>query len=162
MNSRTARFEKLTGKAPDLMGEIDITVLGYEEVEFLLDGKADSFKLLSERGSDGSWDVEPDTSADFRTRILVRRPTDPQHFSGIVVVEWNNVSGGIDASPVLRSERMDLVHECIVFRRSHVVHRHRLGGVAVSSVLDSVAGMRPQLPDRTLFRTACDISHGVR
>ncbi len=34
MNSRAARFEKLGGKAPDLMGEIDITVLGYEEAGF--------------------------------------------------------------------------------------------------------------------------------
>ena len=99
MNSRAEGFEKLDGKAPDLMGEIDITVLGYEEAEFLVAGKANSFKLLSERSSDGRWDVEPDTSADFRTRILVRRPADPQHFSGTVVVEWNNVSGGIDASP---------------------------------------------------------------
>jgi hypothetical protein len=99
MNSRAARFEKLGGKAPDLMGEIDITVLGYEEAEFLVAGKAASFKLQSERGSDGRWDVEPETSAAFRTRILVRRPADPQHFSGTVVVEWNNVSGGIDASP---------------------------------------------------------------
>ena len=37
--------------------------------------------------------------ADFRTRMLVRRPSDPQRFSGTVVVEWNNVSAGIDASP---------------------------------------------------------------
>jgi hypothetical protein len=31
--------------------------------------------------------------------MLVRRPSDPQRFSGTVVVEWNNVSAGIDASP---------------------------------------------------------------
>jgi len=99
MNSRVVRCEKLAGKAPDLMSEVDITVLGYEEAEYLVVGKANSFKLQSERRSDGRWDVTPDNSADFRTRILVRRPADPEHFSGTVVVEWNNVSGGIDASP---------------------------------------------------------------
>jgi hypothetical protein len=99
MNSRAIRAEKLPGKAPDLMGGIDIAVLGYEEAEYLVAGKADSFSLQGERGSDGRWDVTSDSSADFRTRILVRRPAEPRRFSGTVVVEWNNVSGGIDASP---------------------------------------------------------------
>src|SRR5262249_19053444 len=38
------------------------------------------------------------TSA-YRTRILVRRPANAAHFNGTVVVEWLNVSGGLDASP---------------------------------------------------------------
>ena len=52
-----------------------------------------------ERGEDGKWDVTPGAEADFRTRFLVRRPSDPLRFSGTVVVEWNNVSAGIDGSP---------------------------------------------------------------
>ncbi len=89
----------MAGKAPDVMGEIDITALGYEEAEFLVTGDATSFELRGERGTDGNWDVAPGATAEFRTRILVRRPADPQCFSGTVVVEWNNVSGGVDASP---------------------------------------------------------------
>ncbi|HEX3796639.1 MAG TPA: alpha/beta hydrolase domain-containing protein [Acidimicrobiales bacterium] len=81
------------------MGEIDISVLGYEETEFLVTGRADSFVLQGERATDGRWDVAAAGSAEFCTRILVRRPADPQDFSGTVLVEWNNVSGGIDASP---------------------------------------------------------------
>jgi len=99
MSALAGRVEKVAGKAPDLMSELDLTVLGYEEAEFLVAGEASSFTLKNERTSDGRWDVEPHTSAGFRTRILVRRPLDPQRFSGTVVVEWNNVSGGIDASP---------------------------------------------------------------
>ena len=99
MNPRTARLDELPGKAPDLMGEIDLAVLGFEEQEFLLAGTATSFELLGERGKDGKWVAAPSADADFCTRILVRRPADPQVFSGTVVVEWNNVSAGIDASP---------------------------------------------------------------
>jgi Alpha/beta hydrolase domain len=99
MNTFPAQLEQVEGNAPDLMGEIDVSVLGYEEAEFLVTGVAASFDLQGERGTNGEWVVAPGTSAEFCTRILVRRPTDPQRFSGTVVVEWNNVSGGIDASP---------------------------------------------------------------
>lgn len=37
--------------------------------------------------------------AAYRTRVLLRRPTDATAFNGTVVVEWLNVSGGVDASP---------------------------------------------------------------
>jgi hypothetical protein len=99
MNAFPVQLEQVAGKAPDLMGEIDVSVLGYEEAEFLVSGVAASFDLQGERGTNGEWVVAPGTNAEFSTRILVRRPTDPQRFSGTVVVEWNNVSGGIDASP---------------------------------------------------------------
>jgi hypothetical protein len=98
-NSPLASFEGLPGDTPDPMGDFDIAVIGYEETEFLASGIAASFVLQGERATDGRWDVAPAESADFRTRILVRRPMDPQRFSGTVLVEWDNVSGGIDASP---------------------------------------------------------------
>ena len=41
----------------------------------------------------------PGAERRFRTRFVVRRPVDPDRFSGTVVVEWHNVSAGIDASP---------------------------------------------------------------
>jgi Alpha/beta hydrolase domain len=98
-NSGIASVERLSGDTPDPMGDFDIAVLGYEETEFLVSGSADSFVLQGERTTDGRWSAALAESADFQTRILVRRPTDPQHFSGTVLVEWNNVSGGVDASP---------------------------------------------------------------
>ena len=42
---------------------------------------------------------------------LVRMPSDPAKFSGTVVVEWLNVSGGVDADPDWTS-----LHEEIVRR----------------------------------------------
>ena len=73
--------------------------MGYEETEFSVEGTATSYELQGERGADGHWDVTPGDRAPFRTRIVVRRPIDPARFSGTVVVEWNNVSAGIDAAP---------------------------------------------------------------
>ena len=43
--------------------------------------------------------MTPGPTAPFRTRFVVRRPSDPARFSGTVVVEWHNVSAGIDAAP---------------------------------------------------------------
>lgn len=64
---------------------------GYVEQEFFASGMASAFRATSEP-DDGRWTVEPTTSAQYRTRILVRRPTDPSHFNGTVVVEWMNVT----------------------------------------------------------------------
>ena len=38
-----------------------------------------------------------DDHAGYKTRILVRRPTNPAHFNGTVLVEWMNVSAGESA-----------------------------------------------------------------
>jgi hypothetical protein len=70
---------------------------GYTEHEFFASGTADAFRTTS-APSDGRWKIAPDTSAAYKTRILVRLPTDPKRFNGTVVVEWLNVSSG-ESSP---------------------------------------------------------------
>lgn len=77
----------------------DLAGVGYTEEEFFLSGDATSYTSAEPLGEDGEWDVEPDSSAPYTTRVLVRRPTDPAAFDGTVVLEWLNVSGGLDASP---------------------------------------------------------------
>jgi hypothetical protein len=99
VTTRDATFQEIPGKAPDLITDFEVAVLGCDETEFILTGSAVSYDLQGDRGEDGRWDVAPGAEADFRTRFLVRRPSDPDRFSGTVVVEWNNVSAGIDASP---------------------------------------------------------------
>jgi hypothetical protein len=66
---------------------------GYTQTEYFLAGTAEAY----ERGSDGA--AKPTETADYRTRILVYRPADAANFNGTVVVEWLNVSGGVDGSP---------------------------------------------------------------
>ena len=48
----------------------------------------------------GAWTVAADaTTQPFNTRVVVYRPIDPKKFNGTVIVEWLNVSGGLDANP---------------------------------------------------------------
>lgn len=73
---------------------------GYVEEEFFLDGTARAYTSAAPLGSDGRWSASPSgVTADYVTRILVRRPIEKRDFNGSVVVEWLNVSGGLDASP---------------------------------------------------------------
>ncbi len=97
--SRRATFTEMPGKGLDVMQDFDVSRLGYEETEYLIEGTALSYELKGERGADGRWEVTEGPEAPFRTRIVVRRPADPDAFSGTVVVEWHNVSAGIDAAP---------------------------------------------------------------
>ena len=69
---------------------------GYEEQEYFVSGTAHAFRATS-TPADGRWTITPTTSAPYRTRILVRRPSDPSKFNGTVVVEWMNVSEGESA-----------------------------------------------------------------
>ena len=81
------------------MRDYDLATLGYEETEYAVSGTARPTSSRVRGGADGKWDVGPGAEAPFRTRIVVRRPIDPSRFSGTVVVEWHNVSAGIDAAP---------------------------------------------------------------
>jgi hypothetical protein len=73
--------------------------LGYRETEFFISGTATSYTATNELGEDGVWSVQPADTAPYKTRIVVQRPENAADFSGTVVVEWFNVSGGTDAAP---------------------------------------------------------------
>ncbi len=95
----TASLSPLPGAVPVTAGAYDLTGLGYSEQEFALAGTAQSYRLTGKRGPDGRWAVQPADEASFTTRVLLRRPAADADFSGTVVVEWLNVSGGLDAAP---------------------------------------------------------------
>src|ERR1700739_177921 len=95
----TASVRPLPGRGPSPAGAYDLAPLGDTEQEFLLSGTADSYQLAAGRGPDGQWTVLRDNSAPFTSRVIVRQPANPADFSGTVVVEWLNVSGGLDAAP---------------------------------------------------------------
>ena len=73
--------------------------VGYQQAEFFLSGNATAYAPTSPLTTDGKWSVAPSTSAPYTTRAVVYRPTDPARFNGTVIVEWLNVSGGVDAAP---------------------------------------------------------------
>lgn len=80
----------------------DISQLGYVEEEYFLEGVAQRYQPAegTELTEDGMWTLETTDTAPYKTRMVVRRPQDPERFNGIVVVEWANVSGGYDLSLV--------------------------------------------------------------
>jgi hypothetical protein len=97
-----AGVSEIVGNRGLFMGEAvtpDLQKVGYVEHEFVASGTATAYKAKGELARDGRWSFAPDTKAAYRTRILVRRPARAADFSGTVVVEWTNVSGGVDADP---------------------------------------------------------------
>ena len=86
---------------------------GYEQQEYLVDGTATSFAAV-ETPDDGFWTVEPSGEADYRTRVIVRRPGDPACL----------VSGGTRARELLgwvpRYPSIDdILTHAWAFHRSH-------------------------------------------
>jgi hypothetical protein len=77
----------------------DLAAAAYTEKEFFFEGSASAHKLQDGMSMDGKWTLVPTTHASFKSRLLVRRPTDSSKFNGTVIVEWLNVSGGVDADP---------------------------------------------------------------
>lgn len=69
----------------------------YVQEEYFLGGTATSFDAV-ETPDDGNWTATPGEEAEYRTRVIVRRPRAAEDFSGTVIVEWFNVSA-IEASP---------------------------------------------------------------
>jgi Alpha/beta hydrolase domain len=87
----------VAGKPNLLLGAFDIADIGYRADEFFVSGSAESYSPVGECLSDGAWKAVPSGSADYTTRMVVLTPTDAASFNGTMLVEWLNVSGGIDA-----------------------------------------------------------------
>jgi hypothetical protein len=98
-----------SGKPALLLGAFDIASLGYVAEEFFISGTASSYSAAAELGPDGRWTVTPSGSADFTTRMVVLTPADRAQFNGTVLVEWLNVSGGIDAPAVWMMAHREMV-----------------------------------------------------
>ncbi len=95
---------------------LDLADFGYEQNEYFLTGTARSYTNLAELDSDGMWSVGLAAgTAAYKTRIVVYRPIDPQDFNGTVLVEWLNVSGGLDAAPDWISAHTELLREGYVW-----------------------------------------------
>ncbi|NMN97063.1 hypothetical protein FGL95_18645 [Nocardiaceae bacterium YC2-7] len=78
----------------------DLAANGYSEEEYLATGTATSFRAAGPLTAEGRFDLElSGETAEFATRVVVRRPIDPDAFNGTLVVEWLNVSSGRDAAP---------------------------------------------------------------
>jgi hypothetical protein len=77
----------------------ELKTFDYVQQEYAAAGTATAYTAPGGLSPDGRWSFAPSTSASYRTRVLVRRPAKASSFSGTVIVEWLNVSGGVDADP---------------------------------------------------------------
>jgi hypothetical protein len=107
--------------------------VGYEQAEYFISGTASAYTNTGPLGADGMWSVAPADTATYKTRILVYRPTNPKKFRGTVVVEWLNVSGGVDAGPNWTQSHVELLREGVAW-------------VGVSAQIVGVEGGPPLLP----------------
>jgi hypothetical protein len=64
--------------------------------EFMIEGTARSYRPAADAGVNGRWDVEPDEQAAYVSRMYVVRPRVAEHFNGVVLVNWQNVTAGAD------------------------------------------------------------------
>ncbi|MBV6508683.1 MAG: hypothetical protein JJLCMIEE_01748 [Acidimicrobiales bacterium] len=71
----------------------------YVEEEYFIEGTASAYAGEGTWGGDGDWTAAPSTTAPYVTRFVVRKPSNPEDFNGTVLVEWLNVSAGMDADP---------------------------------------------------------------
>jgi hypothetical protein len=70
---------------------------GYVEQEFFFEGTATRFSSPTGTAPNNTTTaVVQSTGHPYKTRMLVRRPTDPAKFNGIAIVEWVNVTNGYD------------------------------------------------------------------
>jgi hypothetical protein len=82
---------------------------GYSEREYFFSGTATAYKPVGTWGQDGKWTVAPTTKAAYKSRMVVRTPTDPKNFNGTVVVEWLNETAGRDSDPDFGFAHLELL-----------------------------------------------------
>ncbi len=72
---------------------IELAAHGYSEEEYFIEGTANTYAADSQ---DPMADASVESAGHrYRTRLVVRRPN-AADFNGVAVVEWMNVTGGVD------------------------------------------------------------------
>lgn len=71
---------------------MNLAKIGYVEEEFFVEGEARQYTLPSL----GTGTEMANGNTEYKTRIVVRRPVDQKDFNGTVLLEWSNVTAGLD------------------------------------------------------------------
>ncbi|MGO4441774.1 alpha/beta hydrolase domain-containing protein [Mycobacterium sp. 2YAF39] len=112
-----------------LLGAYDLATLGYGAEEFFVSGTARSYAT--------------DDHADYTTRIVVCCPTG--EFNGTVIVEWLNVSGGIDAPAVWFMAHREIARAGYVYV---AVSAQQVGIEGGDSLVGANMSLKAQNPER--------------
>ncbi len=137
------------------VGIVSPTVLqqaGYQEKEFFISGTAQAYDFVGTPKTNGRWTVAPapGSATYYQSRIVVLTPINPKRFSGNAIVEWSNVSGGLDSLPDLTLDHAD------VFRQGDAY-------VGVAAQFVGVAGAKLNNPARygTLVQPGDSYSYDI-
>jgi hypothetical protein len=138
-------LEPAPGKPLLLLGGFEIDSVGYVAEEFFASGTASSYGAEAELSPDGQWKVTPSGTADFTTRIVALTPADPAQFNGTVLVEWLNVSGGIDAPAVWMMAHREMIRAGYAYV---AVSAQKVGVDGGASLLGIDMSLKSQDPTR--------------
>ena len=122
--------------------------VGYEQSEFFLSGTATSYASTRPLARSGDWDVKPATTAPYKTRIVVYRPIDPKHFDGTVVVEWLNVTAGIDAPAAWLNAHVQMIRDGMAYVGVDAQAGGINGQANSIAAVDGKSGLRQSDPAR--------------
>ncbi|ORA82465.1 hypothetical protein K3U93_01760 [Mycobacterium malmoense] len=133
------------GKPLLLLGAFDIGSVGYVAEEFFVSGTASSYTPENGPSPDGRWNVTTSGTADYTTRMVALTPADPARFNGTALVEWLNVSGGIDAPAVWMMAHREIVRAGYAYV---AVSAQRVGIEGGASLLGADMSLKSQDPKR--------------
>ncbi len=133
------------GKPLLLLGGFEIGSVGYVAEEFFISGTASSYRPTGKLAPDGRWSVSPSGTADYTTRMVVLTPSDPARFNGTVLVEWLNVSGGIDAPAVWMMAHREIIRAGYAYV---AVSAQKVGVEGGTSLLGMDMSLKSQDPKR--------------
>ena len=124
----------VAGKPNLLIGGYDLADLGYTASEFFVSGTASSY---AGEGAAGE--------AEYTTRIVALTPIDASTFNGTVLVEWLNVSGGIDTPAVWMMAHREIAREGYAYV---VVSAQKVGVDGGLTITGMDLSLKKQDPER--------------
>jgi len=93
---------------PFFATDVNLAHYGYVEQEYFMQGTANQYTTPA-----GATGAIITTGNSYKTRLLVRRPISASAFNGTVILEWYNVTGGLDAElDWFQSRNYLLAHGC--------------------------------------------------
>jgi hypothetical protein len=124
----------VAGKPNLLIGGYDLADLGYAASEFFVSGTASSYAGEGVAGE-----------AEYTTRIVALTPIDASAFNGTVLVEWLNVSGGIDTPAVWMMAHREIAREGYAYV---VVSAQKVGVDGGLTITGMDMSLKKQDPER--------------
>ncbi|MCG8311656.1 MAG: hypothetical protein MI976_00430 [Pseudomonadales bacterium] len=97
---------------PFITSTLNLSKYDFVEQEFFMSGTANRYTRKGLWHPNGLWETNIIRKNDpYKTRLLVRRPADPENFNGIVVVEWLNNTAFMDVDVIWAQSHTELLRE---------------------------------------------------